>query len=103
MENEQEYNHQLDSAFTPEVVKEIIGFDPLQAEVQAWGDILRDTLHGFSSPEEERRYQQTMEMILDEIVSQATMRLNQEREPAIFLKKIKGPSFPVMIDGLLAH
>ena len=55
LEDEQEYNRQSDSVFTSEMVKEIIHFDQLQAEVQAWGDILRDTLRGFSSPEEERR------------------------------------------------
>lgn len=59
LENEQEYNHQSDSIFTPEMVKGIIRFDQLQVEVQAWGDILRDTMYGFSSPKEERRSQQT--------------------------------------------
>ena len=59
LENEQEYNHQSDSIFTPEMVKGIIRFDQLQVEVQAWEDILRDTMYGFSSPKEERRSQQT--------------------------------------------
>lgn len=53
LENEQGYNHQSDLTFTPEMVKEIIHFDQLQADVQAWGEMLRDTLHGFSSPEDD--------------------------------------------------
>lgn len=103
LENEQEYNHQSDSTFTPEMVKEIIRFDQLQTEVQAWEDILRDTLHGFSSLEEERRYQRTMNTILKEIISQITIRLNQEQEPSVLLEKVKGPAFPNMIEGMLAH
>lgn len=103
LENEQEYNHQSDSVFTPEMVKEIIHFDQLQADVQAWGDILRDTLHGFSSIEEERRYRQTMDVILKEIVSQVAVRLNDGKETGVFLKKVKGPTFSNMIEGILAH
>lgn len=103
LENEQKYNHQSDSVFTPEMVKEIIHFDQLQAEVQAWGDILRDTLHGFSSPEDEWRYQQTMDVILREIVGQIAEKLKQEQEPKGILEKICGPAFSAMIGGLLAH
>ena len=103
LENEQEYNHQSDSVFTPEMVKEIIRFDQLRAEVQAWGDILRDTLHGFSSLEEERRYQQTMDAILREIVRQLTKKLNELLEPEILLEKVRGSAFSAMIEGMLTY
>lgn len=101
LENEQEYNHQSDSVFTPEMVKEIIHFDQLQAEVQAWGDMLRDTLHGFSSLEEERRYQQTMETVLEEIVNQVTIKLRQEQERERLLEKLGSPALLEMICRLL--
>jgi hypothetical protein len=103
LENEQEYNHQSDSTFTPEMVKEIIRFHQLQTEVQAWEDILRDTLHGFSSLEEERRYQRTMDAILREIVSQVTIKLNNEQEEGIFLEEIKTPVFFEMMNRLLVN
>lgn len=103
LENEQEYNHQSDSVFTPEIVKEIIRFDQLQAEVQAWGDIQRDTLHGFSSPEEERQYQQTMDAILREIVSQVAVKLRQEQGRERFLEKLSSPALLEMICRLLIH
>ena len=103
LENEQEYNHQSDSVFTPEMVKEIIHFDQLQAEVQAWGDMLRDTLHGFSSPEEEQQYQRTMNAILREIVSQVTVKLNHGQERDALLEKVGGVAFSAMMEGLLAH
>ena len=103
LESEQEYNHQSGSVFTPEMVKEIIHFDQLQAEVQAWEDILRDTLHGFSFPEEEQQYQRTMEAVLREIVGQIAEKLKQEQEPKGILEKICGPAFSAMIGGLLAH
>ena len=101
LENEQEYNHQSDSVFTPEMVKKIIHFDQLQAEVQAWGDMLRDTLHGFSSLEEERRYQQTMETVLEEIVNQVTIKLRQEQERERLLEKLGSPALLEMICRLL--
>ena len=103
LENEQEYNHQSDSTFTPEMVKEIIRFHQLQTEVQAWEDILRDTLHGFSSLEEERRYQRTLDAILREIVSQVTIKLNNEQEEGIFLEEIKTPVFFEMMNRLLVN
>ena len=103
LENEQEYNHQSDSVFTPEMVKEIIHFDQLQTEVQAWRDILRDTLHGFASPEDERQYQQTMDAILREITDQVVAELNQKRETDVLLEKVRGPAFSAMINGMLAH
>ena len=103
LENEQEYNHQSDSVFTPEMVREIIHFDQLRAEVQAWGDILRDTLHGFSSPEDERRYQQTMNAVLGEISYQVAVKLNHEQEQDMFLEKVERASFSSMIDRMLAH
>lgn len=103
LENEQEYNHQSDSTFTPEMVKEIIHFDQLRTEVQAWGDILRDTLHGFPSPEDEWQYQQTMDAILWEIIGQVTAKLNHEQEVDALLEKVGGVAFSAMMDGLLAH
>ena len=103
LENEQEYNHQSDSVFTPEMVKEIIRFDQLRAEVQAWGDILRDTLHGFSSPEDERRYQRTMEAVLREIVSQATVKLNQIQGWERLLEKLNSPALLEVICRMLPH
>ena len=103
LENEQEYNHQSDSVFTPEMVKEIIHFDQLQAEVQAWGDILRDTLHGFSSLEEEQRYQWTMGVVLKEIVSQAVIKLHQEEGRERLLKKLGSSALLEMICRLLVH
>ena len=103
LENEQEYNHQSDFVFTPEMVKEIIHFDQLRAEVQAWGDILRDTLHGFSSLEEERQYQQTMETVLEEIVSQVTVKLRQEQERERLLEKLGSPALLEMICRLLTR
>ena len=103
LENEQEYNHQSDFVFTPEMVKEIIHFDQLRVEVQAWGEILRNTLHGFSSPEEERQYQQTMDAVLLEIVKQLMIRLNQEDEPFAFLKRIQGPVLLTLTGGILNH
>ncbi len=103
LENEQEYNHQSDLTFTPEMVKEIIRFDQLQVEVQAWGDMLRDTLHGFSSQEEERWYQRTMEAVLGEIVSQATVKLRREQERERFLEKLGSPALLEMICRLLTR
>lgn len=103
LENEQEYNHQSDSVFTPEMVKEIIHFDQLQAEVQAWGDILRDTLHGFASPEEERQYQRTMGVVLKEIVSQAVIKLHQEEGRERLLEKLGSSALLEMICRLLVH
>ncbi|MCI9509204.1 MAG: hypothetical protein HFF10_05575 [Angelakisella sp.] len=103
LENEQEYNHQSDSVFTPEMVKEIIHFDQLQAEVRAWGDILRDTLNSFSSPEEEQRYQQTLDAILQEIVTQATIELNRTQGQEEFLEKLSSPALLQMICRLLIH
>ena len=103
LENEQEYNHQSNSVFTPEMVKEIIHFDQLQAEVRAWGDILRDTLHGFASPEEERQYQRTMEAVLREIVSQAAVKLCRGQEKERFLKKLGSPALWEMVCRLLSH
>ena len=103
LDNEQEYNHQSSSIFTPEMVKEIIHFDQLQTEVQAWGNILRDTLHGFASPEEERQYQRTMEAVLREIVSQAVVKLCQEKGRERFLEKLGSPVLLEMICRLLVH
>ena len=103
LENEQEYNHQSNSVFTPEMVKEIIHFDQLRAEVQAWGDILRDTLHGFSSPEEEQRYQQTTNAILREIVSQTVVRLRWEQRRERFLENLGSPALWEMVCRLLTH
>ena len=85
------------------MVKEIIRFHQLHTEVQAWEDILRDTLHGFSSLEEERRYQRTMDAILREIVSQVTIKLNNEQEEGIFLEEIKTPVFFEMMNRLLVN
>ena len=85
------------------MVKEIIHFDHLHAEVQAWGDMLRDTLHGFSSPEEEQQYQRTMNAILREIVSQVTVKLNHGQERDALLEKVGGVAFSSMMEGLLAH
>ena len=103
LENEQEYNHQSDSVFTPEMVKEIIRFDQLRAEVQAWGDILRDTLHGFSFLDDEQQYLQTMDSILAETVFQLLARLNREEKPEKLLELVKGPAFADMMNGLLAR
>ena len=103
LENEQEYNHQSDSVFTPEMVKEIIRFDQLRAEVQAWGDILRDTLHGFSFRDDEQQYLQTMDSILAETVFQLLARLNREEKPEKLLELVKGPAFADMMNGLLAR
>lgn len=103
LENEQEYNHQSDSTFTPEMVKEIIHFDQLQAEIQVWGDILRDTLHGFTSLEEEWRYQRTMEAVLGEIVSQAAVKLRCEQERERLLEKLGSPALLEMICRLLTR
>ena len=103
LENEQEYNHQSDSVFTPEMVKEIIRFDQLRAEVQAWGDILRDTLHGFSFLDDEQQYLQTMDSILAETVFQLLARLNREEKPEKLLALVKGPAFADMMNGLLAR
>lgn len=103
LENEQKYNHQLDSAFTPEMVKEIILFDQLRTEVQAWGDILRDTLHGFASLEEGWRYQRTMEAVLGEIVSQAAVKLRREQERERLLEKLGSPALLEMICRLLTR
>ena len=103
LENEQGYNHQSDLTFTPEMVKEIIRFHQLQTEVQAWEDILRDTLHSFSSPEEEQRYQQTMDEILQEIVTQATIELNRTQGWEGFLEKLSSPVLLEMICRLLIH
>lgn len=103
LENEQKYNHQSDSIFTPEMVKEIIHFDQLQTEVQAWGNILRDTLHGFASPEDERQYQRTMEAILREIVSQAAVKLCRGQEQERFLEKLGSSALWEMVWRLLSH
>lgn len=103
LENEREYNHQIGSAFTPEMVKEIIHFDQLQVEVQAWGDILRDTLQGFSSLEEERRYQRTMEAVLREIVSQVVVKLHQGEGRERLLEKLGSPALLEMICRLLTR
>ena len=103
LEKEQEYNHQSDSVFTPEMVKEIIRFDQLRAEVQAWGDILRDTLHGFSFLDDEQQYLQTMDSILAETVFQLLARLNREEKPEKLLELVKGPAFADMMNGLLAR
>ena len=85
------------------MVKEIIHFDQLRAEVQAWGDILRDTLHGFSSPEEEQRYQQTTNAILREIVSQTVVRLRWEQRRERFLENLGSPALWEMVCRLLTH
>ena len=102
LENEQEYNHQSSSIFTPEMVKEIIHFDQLQVEVQAWGDILRDTLHGFASPEEEQ-YQRTMEAVLKEIVSQTVVKLRQEEGRERLLEKLGSSALLEMMCRLLTR
>ena len=77
LENEQEYNHQSDPVFTPEMVKEIIHFDQL--------------------------YLQTMDSILAETVFQLLARLNREEKPEKLLELVKGPAFADMMNGLLAR
>ena len=84
-------------------MKKIIRFDQLQADVQAWGEILRDTLHIFTSSVEERKYKKTMDAILREIVRQLTKKLNELLELEMLLEKVRGPAFFAMIEGILTH
>ena len=100
--NEQEYN-QSPYVFSQEEVMERIHFDQLKADIQAWGEIQRDTLHTFSFPDDEQQYLQTMDSILMEIVSQLLARLNREEKPEKLLELVKGPLFADMMNGLLAR
>ena len=102
LENEQEYD-QSPYVFSQEEVMELIHFDQLKADIQAWGEIQRDTLHTFSFPDDEQQYLQTMDSILVEIVSQLLARLNREEKPEKLLELVKGSLFADMMNGLLAR
>lgn len=107
LEKEQENNHQPQGtsvsrcAYTAADVMELIRYERLKKEVDGWGNLLKTTLQRLPTPEEERRYLQTMDALLLELTRQLTAELNRTAGQPQLLKAIQGPAFSDMIDGFL--
>ncbi|MCI9364255.1 MAG: helix-turn-helix domain-containing protein [Oscillospiraceae bacterium] len=107
LEKEQEYNHQPQGgsmprrAYTPANVMDLIGYSQLRKDVDGWGHLLKDTLKQLQTPEEERRYCQTMDALLLELVGQLTAALNGTTNSGRLLAALQGQEFSAMIDGFL--
>jgi len=89
--------------FSSADVKQRIGYDRLKAEAVGWGKLLKDTLGSLDNPEDERRYYQTMEDILREIVDQLVSILNKRGDSDALLARLEGDALALMFDDILAR
>lgn len=107
LEKEQEDNHQPQGSsapcrvYTPADVMELICYSQLRKDVDGWGHLLKNTLKQLRTPAEERRYRQTMDDLLLELVGQLTAALNGTADSSRLLAALQGQEFSAMMDGFL--
>ena len=107
MEKKQENNHQRQGisapcrGYTAVDVMELIGYEQLKKDVDGWESLLKTTLGRIQTPEEERRYHQTMDALLLELVRQLTAALNSAADDSRLLEAMQGSAFSALIDGFL--
>ena len=107
LEKKQENNHQRQGisapcrGYTAVDVMELIGYEQLKKDVDGWESLLKTTLGRIQTPEEERRYHQTMDALLLELVRQLTAALNSAADDSRLLEAMQGSAFSALIDGFL--